>query len=88
MPDEILVQLKDRFPHGYDEHMLRLSNAKGELFSAVPFETDETVYLVRMNHDGAYHFVEEDLDGIEEKPDDGVDSFPEAANLEFDDSEE
>ena len=41
MPQEILIQLKDRFPQGYQEHLLRFNNANGELISALPFDEEE-----------------------------------------------
>jgi len=60
MPQEILIQLKDRFPQGYQEHLLRFNNANGELISALPFETDDICYLVRMSISGGYHIVDEE----------------------------
>jgi hypothetical protein len=38
---------------------LRFNNAKGELISALPFETDEIFYLVKINTSGGYHIVDE-----------------------------
>lgn len=81
MPNEILVQLKDRFPHGYQEHLLRFNNAKGEMVSALPFETEEAFYLVKMSTSGGYHIIDEDLD-------DDFDSLPETEDLELDKEEE
>lgn len=83
MPPDILVQLKEQFPYGYHEHLLRFNNAKGELISALPFETDDVFYLVRMNVDGGgYHIIEDD------DFEDDFDSLPETGDIEFDDSEE
>lgn len=81
MPDEILVQLKDKFPYGYQEHLLRFHNAKGELISALPFETEEAFYLVKMSISGRYQIIDEDLD-------DDFDSLPETEDLELDKEEE
>ena len=81
MPQDILVQLKSRFPHGYQEHLLRFNNANGELVSALPFETDDIFYLVRMDVSGGFHIIEEDLD-------DDFDALPETEELELDHSEE
>ena len=60
MPQELLIQLKDQFPQGYQEHLLRFNNANGELISALPFETDDIFYLVRMSISGGYHIVDEE----------------------------
>jgi len=82
MPPEILVQLKNQYPHGYQEYVLRFNNAKGELISALPFETDEIFYLVKIDTSGGYHIVdEEDLV-------DDLDALSEADELEFDETEE
>lgn len=82
MPPEIIIQLKEQFPYGYQEHLLRFNNAKGELISALPYETDDIFYLVRMNIDGGYSFIDED------DFEDDFDSLPETEELELDDSEE
>lgn len=79
MPPEILVQLKNRYPNGYQEYVLRFNNAKGELISALPFETDEIFYLVKINTSGGYHIVDEE---------DLTDDLSEADELEFDEKEE
>jgi len=60
MPRDILTQLQEQFPYGYQDHLLRFNNANGELVSALPFETDDVFYLVRMNVDGGYHIIEDD----------------------------
>ncbi len=82
MPQDILVRLKEQFPYGYQEHLLRFNNAKGELISAIPFETDDIFYLVRLNVDGGYSIIDED------DFENDLDDLSEAEPLEFDDSEE
>jgi hypothetical protein len=82
MPSELLVQLKDRYPLGFNDHLLRFTNAKGEQVSALPFETDETYYLVKVNKGLGYHILDED-DQIED-----YDELAGAEELELDDSEE
>ena len=82
MPQDIIVRLKQQFPYGYQEHLLRFNNAKGELISALPFETEDIFYLVRMNIDGGYRIIDED------DFEDDFDSLPETEELKLDDSEE
>lgn len=81
MPREVLVELKARFPDGYHDHLLRFNNANGESILALPFETEEIFYLVRMNGSGGYHIIEEDLE-------DDFDGLSDTDGLEFDQSEE
>jgi hypothetical protein len=52
------------------------------MISALPFETDDVFYLVRMNVDGGYHIIEDD------DFDDDYDGMPDTDHLELDDSEE
>ena len=82
MPSELLMQLNDQYPMGFNEHLLRFTNAKGEQVSALPFETEDIYYLVKVNHSGGYHILDED-DQIED-----YDELAEAEDLHLDDSEE
>mgnify|MGYP006268040863 CR=1 FL=1 len=47
---EILALFSDRFPYGYEtDDIIKFKNAKGELVRAVPFETADTKYLVKVS---------------------------------------
>ena len=47
---EILDLFTDRYPYGYeDEDIVKFKNAKGEMVRAVPFETADTKYLVKVS---------------------------------------
>ena len=46
---ELLEALKERYPHGYIDHMLRIEKPNGEFFYAVALETEDTSYLVKVN---------------------------------------
>jgi len=37
------------YPTGYDNNIIRLSNAKREIFFAVTFETEEVLYMVKVS---------------------------------------
>lgn len=48
--NEILDLFTDRYPYGYDDgDIIRFKNAKGEMVKAVPFETTDTKYLVKVS---------------------------------------
>jgi hypothetical protein len=48
--NEILDLFTDRYPYGYDDSdIIRFKNAKGEMVRAVPFETADTKYLVKVS---------------------------------------
>lgn len=61
--DEIVQQqIKLTYPHGFHKHLVKFKNAKGDKISALPFETDERYYLVRMTVEEARFIVKEDND--------------------------
>ncbi len=49
VPEEVLQLLAEKYPHGYNKAIIKFQNAKGETVSAVPIETDETSYLVKVS---------------------------------------
>lgn len=47
---EILELFTERYPYGYeDEDIIKFKNSKGEMVRAVPFETSDTKYLVKVS---------------------------------------
>lgn len=63
---EILDLFTDRYPYGYDESdVVQFKNSKGEVVKAVPFETADTKYLVKVGLKMDQHienFLDEDND--------------------------
>lgn len=62
LPEEIQEQIKLNFPYGFEKHLITFKNAEGKLASALPFETEDRYYLVRMTVAKAQSIVEEDDD--------------------------
>ena len=46
---ETQEQLKLVYPAGFSHHLIKFTNAKGELISALPLETKTTKYMIRMS---------------------------------------
>ena len=46
---ELLEALKARYPYGFTDHMIRIDKPTGEFFYAVTLETEDTIYLVKVN---------------------------------------
>lgn len=47
---DILELFTDRYPYGYDdEDIIKFKNSKGENVKAVPFETKDTKYLIKVS---------------------------------------
>jgi hypothetical protein len=59
---EIQEQIKLFYPDGYIDNLIEFTNHKGELVSALPFETDEKIYMIRMSVRKAQELVEDDTD--------------------------
>ncbi len=62
LPEDVLADLKMKYPNGFSEHLIRFTNAQGKKVSALPFETEEVYYLVRMTEEEAIQIIEEDDD--------------------------
>ncbi|MBR5983302.1 MAG: hypothetical protein IK025_06245, partial [Bacteroidales bacterium] len=48
---EVKDLIKATYPHGYADKLVQYPNKDGALVSALPFETEDKIYLVRMNND-------------------------------------
>jgi hypothetical protein len=55
-------QIKLTYPDGFEEHLIKFKNKDGLNVSALPFETDEKYYLVRMTVLEAQEIIEDDDD--------------------------
>ncbi|MFR9523993.1 MAG: hypothetical protein SNH94_05420 [Rikenellaceae bacterium] len=48
LASEIQVQVKEKYPLGFTDAMMRIDKPNGDFFYAVPFETEEIFYLVKI----------------------------------------
>ena len=55
-------KIKLEYPTGYSENLIYFTNKDGKRVSALPFETEEKYYLVRMTVYEAERIIEEDDD--------------------------
>lgn len=65
---EIQEQIKLTYPNGFSQHLIQFTNKEGRLVSALPFETDEKIYLARMTTQEAKDIIYAD----EDYDDDGI----------------
>ncbi|MFH1000453.1 MAG: hypothetical protein V1783_06400 [Bacteroidota bacterium] len=68
LTEEIQEQIKLTYPTGFSQNLITFTNKEGKRVSALPFETDDTYYLVRMTVYEALAIIEDDDD----YDDDGV----------------
>ncbi len=66
LDESIKEMIKLNYPHGFEEHLVTFNNGEGKRVSALPFETEEKYYLVRMTIAEAQAIIEEDDDYDEE----------------------
>jgi DNA-directed RNA polymerase subunit delta len=62
LPEEIIRQIKQKYPTGYADHLVSYNDKEGKKVSALPFETDDTYYLIRMTVMEAKRIVKDDDD--------------------------
>jgi hypothetical protein len=60
--EEVLAQIKLEYPFGFEKKLIQFKNQKGKFVSALPFETDDYYYLIRMTRVEAQELIEEDDD--------------------------
>ena len=62
LSNEIIEQIKLSYPEGYSDHLIEFPGKNGEYIIALPFETDEKIYMVRMTEKKALQLIEDDDD--------------------------
>lgn len=58
----IQEQIKLAYPYGFDRHLITFKNVEGKFVSALPFETDDRYYLIRMTEALAQEIIDNDDD--------------------------
>lgn len=81
VPEEVLHALADKYPHGYTKAIIRFTNAKNEMVSAVPIELNDIAYLVKVSTQlqkmvDDFDFDDLDVLGIEPEAKGGKASSP------------
>ena len=89
---ELQEAVKLAYPAGFADFMMRIPKPNGEFFFAVPYETDEISYLVKIDVkiDDASHeeedkdYYDDDLKGADELANDDSEEEPSDDNSDFD----
>jgi hypothetical protein len=66
LPEDVKARLKLSYADGFETHLVSYYNKEGVKISALPFDTEDIYYLVRMTMDEARQIIEEDEDYDEE----------------------
>jgi hypothetical protein len=55
-------QIKLNYPEGFEDYLVKFKNKDGNTVSALPFETNDYYYLIRMTISQAQEIIEGDED--------------------------
>ena len=62
LPEEIVARIKAEYPYGFEDNLVKFTNKEGNQVSALPYETEEVYYLIRMTVSEARQIIEDDDD--------------------------
>lgn len=62
VPEEIIIRVKLAYPDGFEDNLVSYYNKEGVKVSALPFETEDVYYLIRMTASEARQIIEDDED--------------------------
>lgn len=79
LPAEVQEAVRAKYPLGFTEAMMRIDKPNGDFFYAVPFETDEIAYLVKIDvkiddkspEDDEKDYYDDEIKGADDIQDDG-----------------
>ena len=96
LPLEIQEAVKAFYTYGYSEAMMRINKPNGDFFFAVPFETDEVSYLVKIDvkiddpteDDDDKEYYDDEIKGADQIQDDEEEEEERRPSpIEFDDED-
>lgn len=62
LDEETLLQIKLRYPEGFVDALVKFTDINGKLSTALPFETEDKYYLIRMTKSEALIIIDDDDD--------------------------
>jgi len=81
--DELMEKIKETYPDGFEEYLITYTNPKGEIEIALPLETEDTSYLIKMPKDNIPEEVDDfDISSELAKSIDTIDTFEIDKDLE------
>ena len=67
---ELQDAVKEKYPLGFTEAMMRVDKPNGDFFYAVPFDTDEIAYMVKIDVKIDDNAQDDEIKGADEIQDD------------------
>lgn len=62
LPEEVINLIKIEYPRGFVKHLVKYTNKDGLQVSALPYETEDIYYLIRMSATEARQIIHDDDD--------------------------
>ncbi|MCP9765242.1 hypothetical protein [Lacihabitans soyangensis] len=62
LSDDMQEQIKLFYPNGFSDHLIRFTDKDGKNVSALPYETEDKYYLIRMTNLQAQKIIKDDTD--------------------------
>lgn len=87
LPTELQEAVREKYPQGFTDAMMRVDKPNGDFFYAVPFDTDEVAYLVKIDvkidehsqdDDDDKDYYDDEVKGADDIQDDGSDDSDQA----------
>lgn len=88
--DESIKQaVFQKYPFGFDRYIITFKNHKNQLVSALPFETDDRYYMIKMTRAEANEIAQAwDDDDNDEEMDSNLDDIEELADVDESDDDD
>lgn len=82
LPSELQEAVKEKYPLGFTDAMMRVDKPNGDFFYAVPFDTEEVAYLVKIDvkiddhsqDDDDKDYYDDDIKGADDIQESGDDA--------------
>lgn len=88
LSSDLVAALKERYPNGFEDKMIRVDKPNGDFFYGVVLETEDTNYLVKIAvrvDDKAQEEIEKDLFADDDTESDEIKGADEISEPESDD---
>lgn len=62
LSSDLILQFSEAYPEGYASHIQKITKPSGEIIYVVPFETEDTIYMVKIDVKVDQKLTEEEYD--------------------------
>jgi len=82
LEDETKAELLRLYPYGFDRNLVTFRNHKGELITALPYENETHIYMIKMSRAEAQDYFDDlDEDELNDKLSDDDDDMDDIEDI-------